>query len=410
VYREAASYHRTVIQPVSAAAYHTTRIVVVGAGAFGGWTALELRRRGVAVTLLDAWGPGNARASSGGETRIIRATYGQRAIYTRMTLRALDLWRDFDTRRELLRETGVLWMFGEDDSFGHESAAVLAAHGASFDPVSLKEAAARYRQVSFDGVRSVFFERDAGYLFARRACELVVSRFVAEGGEYRQANVAAPVVAESSPLSAVTLGDDTRLEADAFVFACGPWLPALFPDVIGRKIKATRQDVFYFGTPAGKRGFSEPELPVWMDFAAGSRAGQIYGIPASGVSGFKVADDAAGPAVDPSRMERIVDSAGVARARAFLAIRFPALADAPLVGSEVCQYESTPDDHFIVDRHPGAANVWIVGGGSGHGFKMGPALGELVASLVLGERDVDEQFGLARFRHPPLEGWRQKWE
>ena len=175
VYRVAASYHRAVIQPVSDAAYHSTRIVVVGAGAFGGWTALELRRRGVAVTLVDAWGPGNARASSGGETRIIRATYGQRAIYTRMTLRALELWRDFDRRRELLRETGVLWMFGEDDSFGHESAAVLAAHGASLDPLSLTEAAARYRQVSFDGVRSVFFERDAGYLFARRACELVVS-------------------------------------------------------------------------------------------------------------------------------------------------------------------------------------------------------------------------------------------
>jgi glycine/D-amino acid oxidase-like deaminating enzyme len=395
---------------VSAAVHHSTRLVVVGAGAFGGWTALELRRRGAAVTLLDAWGPGNARASSGGETRIIRATYGQRAIYTRMTLRALDLWRAFDAPRELLRETGVLWMFGEDDSFGHESAAVLAAHGASLEQLSLTEAAARYRQVGFDGVRSVFFERDAGYLFARRACESVVSRFVAEGGAYRQAAVATPIVAETSPVTSVRLGDGTRLEADAFVFACGPWLSGLFPNVIGSNIKATRQDVLYFGTPAGESRFSEPELPVWMDFAAGSRAGQIYGIPAAGLSGFKVADDAAGPAIDPSTMERTVDRAGVARARAFLAIRFPGLADAPLVSSEVCQYESTPDDHFIVDRHPAAANVWIVGGGSGHGFKMGPALGELVASLVLGERDIDQQFGLARFGQTPSGGWRQKWE
>lgn len=386
------------------------RVVVVGAGAFGGWTALELLRRGASVTLIDAWGPGNARASSGGETRIIRATYGNRAIYTRMTLRSLELWRRFDPDRNFLRETGVLWMFGEDDSFGLESAAVLAAHGARLDRVPLKDAAARYPRVSFEGVHAAFVEPDAGYLFARRACQAVAERVRVEGGQCRQAAVTPPVFVSASPIPNIVLGDGTRLEADVFVFACGPWLPQLFPDVVGGKIKATRQDVLYFGTPAGDTGFSDPELPVWMDFAAGSRAGQIYGIPAAGVSGFKVADDAAGPEIDPSTIERIVDADAVERTRRFLATRFPALARAPLVGSEVCQYESTPDDHFIVDRHPRADNVWIVGGGSGHGFKMGPAIAELVASLVLDGQDVEPQFSLSRFAAPPATGWQQKWQ
>jgi glycine/D-amino acid oxidase-like deaminating enzyme len=385
------------------------RVVVVGAGAFGGWTALELVRRGATVTLIDAWGPGNARASSGGDTRIIRATYGRRAVYTKLTLRALELWRAFDSERHLLRETGVLWMFGDDGSFGHDSADVLSAHGARLDALSLEEAAVRFPRIAFDGVRSVFIEPAAGYLFARRACAAVVARLIAEGGVYRQAAAVAPLAAGASRLTSLALADGSRLDGDAFVFACGPWLPSLFPDVIGANIRATRQDVFYFGTPPGDCYFSDPALPAWMDFAAGSRAGQIYGIPGSGPSGFKVADDAPGPLIDPSTVERVVSVEAVERTRGFLARRFPALADAPLVGAEVCQYESTPDDHLIVDRHPLASNVWIVGGGSGHGFKMGPALGEVMASMVLEDRDGDPQFGLARLAAAPAGGWQQKW-
>lgn len=387
----------------------STTVIVIGAGAFGGWTALELRRRGARVTLIDAWGPGHARASSGGETRIIRSTYGTRAVYTKMALRALELWRVHDPGRRLLRETGVLWMFGDDDSFGHASARVLREHGASLDLLALPDVAKRYPQINFDGIRSVFVEPAAGYLFARQACEDVVAHLIAEGGEYRQAVAACPIVVAGTEMTHVVLGDGTRLEADAFVFACGPWLASLFPDVVGANIAATRQEVFYFGTPAGDARFTGPELPVWMDFAAGSRSGQIYGIPGTGSSGFKVADDAAGPAIDPTTGNREASADGIARARAFLSRRFPALADAPLVGAEVCQYESTPDDHFIVDRHPGASNVWIAGGGSGHGFKMGPAIGEMVASALLSNAKPDAQFSLARFAAPPREGWEKRW-
>jgi glycine/D-amino acid oxidase-like deaminating enzyme len=383
---------------------HQLHIVVVGAGAFGGWTALQLRRRGARVTLIDAWGPGHARSSSGGETRIIRATYGTRAVYTRMALRALELWRAHDLDRRLLHETGVLWMFGDDDSFGHASADVLRDCGARLDPLTFADASRRYPQISSEGIRSFFFEPEAGYLFARRACADVVDCLVAEGGDYRLGACIDPVAVKGASLDAIRLLDRTVLVADGFVFACGPWLPHLFPDVVGANISATRQEVYYFAAPPGDARFTEPHLPVWMDFAAGSRAGQIYGIPASGSFGFKVADDTTGPPIDPTSADRAASPDGIARARAFLSVRFPDLANAPLVGSEVCQYENTPDAHLIVDRHPQAANAWIVGGGSGHGFKMGPAVGEMVASLVLDDAAVDPQFGLARFATLPRGG------
>ena len=385
------------------------RIVVVGAGAFGGWTALALRRRGVRVTLVDAWGPGHARASSGGESRVIRAAYGSRAIYTRMTLRALDLWRAHDPGRRLLHETGVLWLFGDDDGFGHTSAQVLREHGARLDLVTLAEASRRYPQVAFDGVRSVFWEPEAGYLLARLACQDVVDRLTAEGGEYRQCAVVAPLAVDGGALRRLPLEDGGSLDADAFVFACGPWLPGLFPDVAGPVIATSRQEVLYFGGPSRDARFTVRELPVWMDFAAGSRAGQVYGVPASGNSGFKVADDTPGPPLDPNSGERIVSPEGVAKARAFLSRRFPGLAGAPLVASEVCQYESTPDAHLLVDRHPRASNVWLLGGGSGHGFKIGPAVGEMMASVLIEEGAADPQFSLTRFATPPAGGWQERW-
>ena len=383
-------------------------VVVIGAGAFGGWTALDLRRRGARVTLIDAWGPGHARASSGGETRVIRATYGSRAVYTKMAGRALELWRAHDARwqRGFFRPTGALWMFGADDSFGRASVAALRAIDMPIEELTPAEAARRFPQIAFDDtIKSVLWEPVAGYLFARRACEHVVERFVAEGGEYRQGAVRDPVRIDAGPLRRIAVDPAGEIEADAFVFACGPWLGRLFPDVIGKRITATRQEVYYFGTPAGDARFHDPAMPVWVDY----RERLFYGIPGNANRGFKVADDTAGPEFDPTSGSRDASPAGIAAARAFLRQRFPALSGAPLLGSEVCQYEATPDSHFIVDRHPVAPNVWIAGGGSGHGFKMGPALGEMLASYVLGTAVPDPQFGLPRLAAPPRGGWEEKW-
>jgi sarcosine oxidase len=384
------------------------KIAVIGAGAFGGWTALELRRRGAEVTLVDAWGPGNPRASSGGETRVIRATYGTRTIYTQMAMRALELWRACETewRGGFFRPTGALWMFGADDGFGRASAAALHTLGIPLEALTAAEASRRFPQIAFDAtIKTVLWEPVAGYLFARRACERVVERFVAAGGDYRQAAVPEPVQIEPASRPRVALEPGGAIDADAFVFACGPWLGRLFPEVIGKRVTATRQEVYYFGTPAGDARFHDPAMPVWLD----CRERVFYGIPGNANRGFKVADDTPGPEFDPTSGTRDATPAGIAAARRLLRQRFPHLADAPLLGSEVCQYEATPDSHFILDRHPAAPDVWIAGGGSGHGFKMGPAVGEMLASCVLGTATPDPQFGLARLSSPPPGGWEAKW-
>ncbi|MDQ4080281.1 MAG: FAD-dependent oxidoreductase [Gemmatimonadota bacterium] len=371
------------------------RAVVVGAGAFGGWTALALQRAGMRVTLVDAWGAGNSRASSGGETRVIRGAYGGVAIYSEMAARALVLWREAEERwrRQLYYRTGALWMFEGDDAYVRRSIDPMKTAGLAIRQMSREEAARRYPQMGFRGVRTVHFEPEAGFLPARTACELVREAFVRAGGEYRQA-FARPGPPAAGRLTNVALSDGSTLTADHIVFACGPWMGQLFPDVIGRRVVATRQEVFFFATPPGDTRYDMHALPVWVH--VGERL--VYGVPSHERRGLKVADDTAGEEVDPTTMERVPSAAALARAREILRERFPALAGAPLVEARVCQYEASTDGHFLVDRHPALENVWLVGGGSGHGFKMGPALGEHIAALVEGRAAVNPLFAYGRLQ------------
>jgi glycine/D-amino acid oxidase-like deaminating enzyme len=380
-------------RPGSSRGAQGPRVVVVGAGAFGGWTALHLLRRGAKVTLLDAWGPGNSRASSGGETRVIRGVYGKDRIYTAMARRAFELWRENEARwkKTLYTRTGALWMVADSEDFVRSSIPLLREFGFAYEEISTADARRRYPQVDFAGIEWTLLEKEAGYLLARRSCADVLDGFLAEGGAYREA-MASPTEIAGGRLAGVALSDGTRLTADAYVFACGPWLPRLFPDVVGGRIEPTRQEVFYFGTPGGDARFSERQMPVWVETPR-----FFYGIPGNERRGFKIADDERGAAFDPTSGDRTPSAEALRAAREYLARRFPALARAPLLESRVCQYENSPDHHFIVDRHPEAANVWLVGGGSGHGFKHGPALGELVAGNVLGEKPTEPLFSLSRF-------------
>lgn len=371
-------------------------VVVVGAGAFGGWTALYLLRRGARVTLVDAWGPGNSRASSGGETRIIRGTYGANQPYTKMVARALQLWQENQKRwnRVLFRRTGVLWMVArEDDSYEKGSLPMLKEAGIPFAELRHDELLRRWPQVSFEGVRWAIFEPESGGLMAREACAAVRDAFLKEGGEYRQASVQPPQ-AGGGELKQITLEDGSRLSANRFVFACGPWLGQVFPDLIGDRIRPTRQEVFFFGTAAGDVRFNPEKMPIWVDH--GERF--FYGFPVVARRGFKIADDTRGPLFDPTHGEREASAEGLASARQHLGLRFPALKDAPLLEARVCQYENSPDQNFIMDRHPRAANLWLLGGGSGHGFKHGPAVGEMAAEMVITEKSPNPLFALSRFK------------
>jgi sarcosine oxidase len=373
-------------------------IAVVGAGAFGGWTALHLLESGARVTLIDAWGPGNSRASSGGETRIMRATYGPDQPYTETVARALKLWQKYERRwkRQFLHRTGVLWMVSSrDDAYERGSLAELRQAKLKFQELSTSQMKKRWPQINFSDVHWGIFEPECGYLDARESCHVVADEFVRQGGAYRQVAVSPDGVeiAGENVLRTLTLSDGSRLKADYYVFACGPWLGKLFPETLGDIIRPTKQDIFFFGTPAGDSRFSDAHLPVWGDH----RDRFFYGIPGSGRRGFKVADDTRGPAFDPTSGERVVSQATLKRVREYIAFRFPAMKDAPLIETRVCQYEQTPDSNFIMDRHPRMKNVWLLGGGSGHGFKHGPALGEMLAELILNDGEPDAVWRLSRF-------------
>ncbi len=371
------------------------RVAVIGSGAFGGWTALHLVNLGAHVDLIDSWGPGNSRSSSGGETRVIRAIYGPDRIYVEMVKRAYELWETLvaTSGEPLYTETGALWLHRGDDAYVRSSVAILQELGFPVDKLTIDETRRRFPQIDVRGVHSVWLERRAGALSARQACVVVRDAFQKAGGNYRQARIKPGPIAGGS-MTELHLEDGSRIEADAYVFACGPWLGRLFPEVIGDRVRATRQEVYYFGTPAGSQRYLPANLPIWIDF--GERI--FYGIPDVHGRGLKIADDTRGDLIDPTSLNRTPTAAGMARARALIAERFPELAGAPLVSAEVCQYENSPDGHLIVDRHPEASNVWLAGGGSGHGFKLSPAVGELVAQMIMSGREAPKMFRLDRLR------------
>ncbi|MGI8959043.1 MAG: N-methyl-L-tryptophan oxidase [Bryobacteraceae bacterium] len=367
---------------------------VIGAGTFGAWTAYHLRRAGHNVTLIDEYGPANSRASSGGESRIIRASYGKDEVYTRMAIRSLALWDAFFARsgRNLLHRTGVLWMAKQDNAYANESRNTLRKLGVEYEDLSHAELHKRYPQISVDENVNAIFEPDSGALMARRAVEAVVAQFARDGGVYQHAAVRTPE--GHGKIAQIATTDNKSIAADAYVFACGAWLAKVFPDILRQRIFPTRQEVLFFGIPAGDRRFEPPQMPVWIDFIDDRG---MYGFPDLEDRGFKVAFDRHGPEIDPDTANRFVSPEKIAAARAYVGERFPALSNAPVVDSRVCQYENTSNGDFVIDRHPAFENVWIAGGGSGHGFKHGPAVGEYAAARVTGVAApaVEPRFSLA---------------
>jgi sarcosine oxidase len=184
------------------------------------------------------------------------------------------------------------------------------------------------------------------------------------------------------------------------VFACGPWMPKLFPSLLGERIFPTRQEVFFLAPPDGDERFQPRHLPGWADFNDGDI---YYGFPDLESRGFKIAHDRHGERFDPDSGDRRASAAGLDDVRAYLARRFPALASSPMVESRVCQYENSSNGDFLIDRHPRWPSALLVGGGSGHGFKHGPALAEYAARVIAGDEEPDERFGLGpRSRGPSL--------
>jgi sarcosine oxidase len=368
----------------------TYDVAVVGAGVFGAWTALCLRRAGRRVALVDAYGPGNARASSGGESRLIRMAYGADELYTRWSMRSLEVWKEFFARtgKPLFHQTGILWIANAKDAQAEASRETLKRVGVRHEILNGAELEARYPQIGFGAASWGIFEPESGVLLARRAVAAVADAAIAEGVDYFQEFVSTPT--KTGKVGSVRTSANREIRAGEFVFACGPWLGKVFPELLGQRIFVTQQEVYFFGVPAGDTRFAPPAMPGWL-----FQADLTYGVPDLESRGFKIALDRHGPAFDPDSSVRVPSAEGIAAMRAYLAERFPALASVPLVEARVCQYENTSNGDFLVDRHPQHENVWLVGGGSGHGFKHGPAMGEYVAGRLMGTVAAEPRFSLA---------------
>lgn len=363
-------------------------VAVVGAGVFGAWTAWQLVRAGLKVRLFDAHGAGHARSSSGGESRVIRLGYGSDTIYSAMAAESLPYWQALSATASvpIFHRTGVLWWAPDTDGYSAQTLTWLQASGTAHETGDANWLQQRWPQMRFYNNERGILESGSGALIAGRA----VQELVADAGlVVERVEMPAPMPVKGHANHHLPDGGT----ATHMVYACGPWLPRLFPQQLAGKIVATRQEVFHFGIPAGDPRFAAPQLPVWSDFNNGAMA---YGLPDIEGQGFKLAFDDHGPAVDPDRIDRRITDAGLARARAYLAQRFPALATAPLIHSRVCQYENTASGDFLIDRLPGTERVWWVGGGSGHGFKHGPAVGKRVAAHILDPRlPVEPRFSFA---------------
>ncbi|MEA2286596.1 MAG: hypothetical protein QOJ21_2639 [Solirubrobacteraceae bacterium] len=349
-------------------------IVVVGAGVFGASLARHCALAGWSVTLVERVAPGHVRSGSGDESRLIRCGHGPDEWHARSARRAWELWHEIDP--SLVVDAGVLWLAHRDDAWEAESERTLRALGI---PCERVDPAGWFPSFAADGVTWALHEPEAGILRARDATRVLADQAVAAGAEL--------VLSRARPDGAAAVLDDgRRLEADRIVWACGAWLAGLFADLV--RLRITHQDVFYFGADAAWR---TPGVPAWIDYDA-----PAYGLGDLDGRGVKVCSDIEGPPVDPERADRVPRPEHQSLARTLLAERFPALGSAPLVGTRTCQYELTPDHRFIVAPHPEHEDrVWLLGGGSGHGFKHGPALAERVERWLVGDEPPDPRFGLA---------------
>ncbi len=373
-------------------------VVVVGAGAFGVWTALKLRELGARVTLVDLYGPGNSRSTSGDETRGVRTSYANRDQWCSWASMAIERWKAFDAEwgptmgSPLFYTTGDLLMREAWDDSLEQVRLTFERNGIQYEVLDADELRYRWPQISGEGVGTALHEVNAGVVRSRDACQRVSDVFLRKGGSLRIGRAA---LGESAGgrLQNVTIEPGEPLSAEHFVFALGPWLPKAFPDLMGERIRiSTMGHVYYFGTPPGDNRFAFPNLPSfgmsgytgWPTLPPDNRGLRIR-------TGGSQADD-------PDTSVRWIPEEHHERVRATLAERFPAMAEQPLVETRACHYEGSSTRNWFVDLHPGFENVWIAGGGSAEGFKFGPMLGDLIAGRVLGlglHPEVDQEF---RFR------------
>ncbi|HVL97282.1 MAG TPA: FAD-dependent oxidoreductase [Solirubrobacteraceae bacterium] len=357
--------------------------IVVGAGTFGASLAWLLAREGVAVTLIDQFEPGDARSTSGGETRLYRCAHGGDAEYTASARRGRELWRELEaeTGERLLHERGVAWFAHLEDGWEAHSERALRELDIPVERLDPSEAARLYPSFAADDLRFVLLEPEAGAIRAAHAVRALTAAAQAQGARVKRAR------ARPAGHAVELEGSGTKLEAGAVIWACGGWLRDLFPGLVD--LRVTRQELYFLDG-----GDAWRDVPAWVDYDLAA-----YGTGDLDDLGVKIAPDVEGPPLGPDDPLPPASPEGEAGARAYAQRRFPALAEAPLRHSICCRYELSPDSNFIAAPHPVEPGVWIVGGGSGHGFKHGPAFAERIVAALRGTGDLPDRFGL-RERQP----------
>ncbi len=349
--------------------------IVVGAGVFGAAVADALVQRGWDVTVVEQYAPANARGSSGDRTRMLRLGHGdgderQDLFYIRSAARGIALWKALseELAEPLLKRTGLVWLAGEHDGLEARVASRMELAGAPFERITPHQTAALFPSMAVDDLAFSLYEPEAYVIRATAAVEALLDR-ARRGGARLVLDRALP----AGPGS-ITLSDGPR-SADRIVWACGAWLGALFPR--DAPVRPSWQDVLHWNTPPAWR-----DGPAWFD-----ERFNLYGFPDVDGLGIKAVTHRPGRSFDLEREARVPEPSMTDAVAEYIARRFPALAGAGLLWARVMPYEMTPDANFIagpaeLDRH------WLLGGGSGHGFKHAPALGEHVADLLEGRADV----------------------
>ena len=331
-------------------------VIVIGAGAFGGWTAYYLTTLGAKVTLVDAYGPGNSRATSGDETRGIRNSYGDKGIWSELWMtwasEALTRWARFDEEwgREmkvrLFFNTGDFIFRARRDAFTDRNLELWKKLEISFEVPKVEDVARSYPAINLRDITSATYEPRAGVVRARRACEVVAEVFRQAGGQVVLGYASLGDRNARRLENIKTTGPTATLRADNYVFALGPWLPKAFPDLMAPRIRTPLGYVHYFGTPPGNDRFTFPNMPSF-NFPG------VTGWPALPPDnrGFRVRlrGDIA---TDPDASQRVFDREKDKLARDFVRQRFPLLLGAPLLETRACHYEMSASRNFIIDRHP----------------------------------------------------------
>jgi len=361
-------------------------IAVIGAGAFGGWTAYHLQKMGARVTLVDTWGPGNSRSTSGEETRGVRSSYGDRphgVLWARWATQAMERWKAWDeefsrtTQERVFYTTGDLIFRKDWEPFMKDTRKNWDTVGVKYEVLEPNDVRSHYSQIDLQGIAVILYEPAAGVVRARRSCERVAESFQHHGGKMVVAR-ALPSLANGDRLQDIALSTGETLKAEKFVFACGPWLWKLFPEFLRTRLRTPMGNVYYYGTPIGDNRWVAPNMPSF-NFPG------ITGWPAlpNDARGFRVRVGG-GTQTDPDTSQRWIDPSNFSRPRQFLIDRFPLLIDAPLLETRSCHYELSVTRNFYIDTHPEWSNVWIAGGGSAEGFKFGPVVGDYTAKRVMG--------------------------